>query len=90
VEAYSPDLGSVFQLPSVHTRLLAFYDYGAVSRNHSLPGELQNEFISSTGFGIRINNKNFSVRADFAQVLHPGGSETRYSKRAHVGIVFVY
>ncbi|MGH8756185.1 MAG: ShlB/FhaC/HecB family hemolysin secretion/activation protein, partial [Burkholderiales bacterium] len=90
VEAYSPDLGSVFHLPNVHTRLLAFYDYGAVSRNRALPGELQNEFISSTGFGIRINSKNFSVRADFAQVLHPGGSETRYSKRAHVGIVFVY
>lgn len=90
VEAYSPDLGSVFRLPNVHTRLLAFYDYGAVSRNHSLPGELQNEFISSTGFGIRINNKYFSVRADFAQVLHPGGSETRYSNRADFGIVFVY
>lgn len=90
VEAYSPDLGSVFRLPGVHTRLLAFYDYGAVTRNHALPGELQNEFISSTGFGIRINNKNFSVRADFAEVLHPGDSETRYSKRAHVGIVFVY
>ena len=90
VEAYSPDLGSVFRLPNVHTRLLLFYDYGAVSRNHALPGELQNEFISSTGFGIRINNKNFNVRADFAQVLHPGGSETRYSNRAHVGIVFVY
>ena len=90
VEAYSPDLGSGFHLPNVHTRLLAFYDYGAVSRNHALPGELQNEFISSTGFGIRINNKYFSVRADFAQVLHPGDSETRYSNRAHVGIVFVY
>ncbi|HMK13784.1 MAG TPA: ShlB/FhaC/HecB family hemolysin secretion/activation protein [Burkholderiales bacterium] len=90
VEAYSPDLGSVFLLPNVHTRLLLFYDYGAVSRNHALPGELQNEFISSTGFGIRINSKYFSVRADFAQVLHPGDGETRYSNRAHVGIVFVY
>ncbi len=90
VETYSPDLGRVFRLPSVHTRLLLFYDYGDVWRNHALPGELQNEFISSTGFGIRINSNNFSIRADFATVLHPGGSETSWSKRAHVGIVFVY
>ena len=90
VEAYSPDFGSAFRLPSVHTRLLLFYDYGDVWRNHALPGELTNEFISSTGFGVRVNHKNFSVRADFATVLHPGGSETSWSKRAHVGIVFVY
>ena len=74
----------------MRARLLAFYDYGAVSRNRPLPGELQNEFISSTGFGLRITHNNFSVRADFAQVLNPGGSEFRHSKRAHVGIIFVY
>ena len=90
VEAYSPDLGGWLQLPSVHTRLLLFYDYGDVWRNHALPGEIQNEFISSTGFGVRLYHKNFSVRADFATVLHPGDDETSWSKRAHVGIVFVY
>ena len=90
LEVYTPDFGSVFHLPDVHTRLLAFYDFGEVSRNNPLPGELQNEFISSTGFGLRITHKNFSVRADFAQVLNPGGVEFRHSKRAHVGVVFVY
>jgi len=78
------------QLPDVHTRLLLFYDYGDVWRNHALPGEITNQFISSTGFGVRLDQKHFAVRADFATVLHPGGSETSWSKRAHVGIVFVY
>jgi len=90
VEAYSPDLSGQLQLPDVHTRLLLFYDYGDVWRNHALPGEITNQFISSTGFGVRLDQKHFAVRADFATVLHPGGSETSWSKRAHVGIVFVY
>ena len=90
VEAYSPDLGGWLQLPSLHTRLLLFYDYGDVWRNHALPGEQTNEFISSAGFGVRVYHKNFSVRADFANVLAPGDGETSWSKMAHVGIVFVY
>lgn len=93
VEAYTPDFGGKL-INGTRVRLLAFYNFGQVSRNRPQPGEVQRQFISSVGLGLRVGRSGkfggFSLRADVAQVLNPGGLEFRHSKRAHIGVVYVY
>jgi hemolysin activation/secretion protein len=79
LELYTPDVARKMGLPpSYRARLLAFYDYGDVSRNKALPGEQSGKSIASAGVGARMNySKNVSLRFDVAQILR--SANTRHS-----------
>ena len=91
VELYTPNLGTKFGWTSVQTRLLAFYDWGTVSRNSVQPGELQGASPASAGVGVRFNAaKNFTAKVDYAHVLHGAGSANTGHTRVHMSFSFVY
>lgn len=77
-------------------RLLAFYDTGFVSRNSRQAGEFDTVSLDSAGFGVRLSyGTRFTLKADYAQVLHDGTqtgtpSGRKYNNRWHLtmGLVF--
>jgi len=85
LEIYTPDIARTIKLSeNYRARLLAFYDFGDVSRNKALPGEQEGKSIASAGVGARMNySKNVSFRFDLAQILRPVG--TRQSSNQRVG-----
>jgi hemolysin activation/secretion protein len=75
LELYTPELAPRLGMKDWNARLLAFYDFGRVSRIDPLPGEQQREGIASAGIGLRLAlQKSFSLRLDVAQILQQGGT----------------
>ena len=74
VDLYTPDLGNLFDTPEVRARLLVFYAAARLYRNHALPGEVQQQQISSYGVGLRAGyGKRVSLRLDLGVVDQGGG-----------------
>ncbi len=99
LELYSPDfgtqvgkkLGGKFANSSINARALVFFDYGQVSRNHVLPGEVEGSSASSIGAGLRLNfRKDIALRIDAAQVRAQGATPRGNSVRVHAGLVLTY
>ena len=74
VDLYTPDLGNLFDTPEVRARLLVFYAAARLYRNHALPGEVQQQQISSYGVSLRAGyGKRVSLRLDLGVVDQGGG-----------------
>lgn len=83
-EIYTPELGTMMGFETAKLRLLTFYDTGHVVRNNPQPGELESVSLDSVGLGMRMNyGTNFTIRADFAQVLHDGTQSGVPAGRTH-------
>lgn len=73
------------------SRLLGFYDFGAVSRNHALPGEQTGKFLASAGVGLRLSyGKSVSLRLDLAQILKAHGTRQTDDLRLNAGLAIIY
>lgn len=92
IELYTPELASRLGLSdSYKTRVLVFYDFGSVSRNHALPGESTGDSISSVGLGARVGyGKALSVRLDLARIMEPTGNRLTGSLRVGVAAAFMF
>ena len=91
LELYTPELAPRIGMKDWNARLLAFYDFGRVSRIDPLPGEQQREGIASAGIGLRLAlQKRFSLRLDVAQILDPGGTRERGHWRFAFGSVLSF
>ena len=91
LELYTPELAPRIGMKDWNARLLAFYDFGRVSRIDPLPGEQQREGIASAGIGLRLAlRKRFSLRLDVAQILEPGGTRERGHYRFAFGSVLSF
>lgn len=78
LELYTPELAPSVGLKGWNLRMLAFYDFGRVSRIDPLPGEQQKDGIASAGLGLRLAlPKRFSLRLDVANIVDPGGTRER-------------
>ena len=72
-------------------RMVGFYEYGQVWRNHSLPGETTHKSASDAGIGLRLNyGKSMSLRFDVANVLNPAGTRQRGDNRISAGMALVF
>lgn len=79
------------KLPNAHLFGAAFCDFGYVSRNNPLPGELPHEGVSSTGLGLRMTiGQSFQVKADIARVLDGGGLQEAGDYKGHVQLVMIF
>jgi hemolysin activation/secretion protein len=78
VEVYTPDVAKHFGIADTsRLRFLGFYDFGSLARNKPLPGEVDGEYISSVGLGLRYTHaKNVSLRVDVAQRLRSTPTHT--------------
>jgi len=84
IELITPNLCAGIKSRAVQCRALGFYDSAAVSRNHPLPGELQETSIGSVGIGWRMAlDKYVTLQMDYGYVLDAGGSQTKGDKRLH-------
>jgi len=91
VEFYTPDFADRLKLREARVRALAFVDAGTVRRNKSLPGEIDNQTISSFGFGLRIAyGKSLSARFDFAQIADGGGVEGSGDRRLQFSMSVIH
>ncbi|HET9403079.1 MAG TPA: POTRA domain-containing protein [Burkholderiales bacterium] len=92
VELYTPDLARGFGMTDAYkTRLLAFYDWGSVERNHALPGEIQRDSIASVGVGLRLTyKKSVSLRLDLAQILQETANRDNDSQRVTGALAIVF
>jgi len=92
LEVYTPDVAALVSAPgSVRMRGLVFYDFGSVSRNNALPGEVTSQSISSVGLGLRANySKYASLRFDVAHVLRDAGTRQSGDNRISAGLALVF
>jgi len=92
VEFYTPDFARGMGLTdSYKTRLLVFYDWGQVERNHPLPGEIEKDSIASAGFGLRVTyGKSISLRLDVAQILQETANRDNNSQRLTGSLAIVF
>jgi hemolysin activation/secretion protein len=91
LELYTPDLGTALKWEEARVRALAFFDAGSVQRNKALPNEVENEFISSAGMGLRFSwGKTATARVDYAYVLNGGASQGKGDQRVHFSLAVVY
>ncbi|MGH8673351.1 MAG: ShlB/FhaC/HecB family hemolysin secretion/activation protein, partial [Burkholderiales bacterium] len=91
LELYTPELAPSLGMKEWNARLLAFYDFGRITRVNPLPGEQQREGIASAGVGLRLAlPKRFSLRFDLAQILDPGGTRERGHYRFAFGSVWSF
>jgi hemolysin activation/secretion protein len=75
LEVYTPELAPMLGMKDWNARLLAFYDFGRITRVNPLPGEQLREGIASAGLGLRLAlQKAFSLRFDVANILQQGGT----------------
>ena len=82
LELYTPELAPSVGLKDWNLRMLAFYDFGRVSRVDPLAGETPKEGIASAGIGLRVAlPKRFSLRFDVATIVDPGGTRERNHTR---------
>ena len=87
LELYTPNLCD----GTTQCRLLSFYDYGHVSHNHRLPGELSTQTISSAGFGMRMSvEKNLTAQLDYARVIDTDTATPKGSHRLQFKVLVSY
>ncbi len=88
LELYSPELAPKLGRNDWNLRLLAFYDFGRVSRVNPLPGEDGHQGIASAGLGMRLAlQKIFALRFDLARIVDAGGSRERnHTRFAFAGV----
>ncbi|HUO44618.1 MAG TPA: ShlB/FhaC/HecB family hemolysin secretion/activation protein [Burkholderiales bacterium] len=98
-EIYTPDIARKIGYAGGHLRFLVFYDTGTISRNFLQPNEKYGISVDSVGVGLRfLTREVFSLRADFAYVLHDGGGDAtagepdgrRGSSTLHASAVWVF
>ena len=91
-EVFTPELARRISLPDgFRLRVVGFYDYGYLSRNHALPGEVTSQTISDVGLGVRMNyGKMMSLRLDVAHVLRDAGTRQNGDNRVSAGIALVF
>lgn len=91
-ELYTPDVARKVALTEDHKlRLLAFYDWGTIRRNHALPGEIAGDSIASVGVGLRLTYRKFmSLRVDLAQILQQTANRERDSQRVTGSLALVF
>lgn len=80
-------MGSV-RRPST-LRVFTFFDVGEGYVRNPQPGDLDSQYLSSTGFGLRYNlNNRLIVRFDYGHGFEvvPGSTT---NERAHVGVTYV-
>lgn len=92
LELYTPNFAPKAGLPEqFRLRMLGFYDFGSVSRNHALPGETQSKFISDVGIGVRVGyGKMMSFRLDVANVLKDAGTRQAGDWRISSGLALIF
>jgi hemolysin activation/secretion protein len=92
LELYTPNLAPRAGLPdAVRARLVAFYDFGSVSRNKALPGEREGQSIASTGIGLRMSyGRQASLRVDVAQILKAAGTRQTSDQRVTGSLILVF
>lgn len=92
LELYTPNLaGKVGLGDKWRTRMVGFYDFGAVSRNNPLPAELHGKYLASTGLGLRLTyGKSVSLRVDLAQILKDHGTRQSDNQRLNASLVIIY
>jgi hemolysin activation/secretion protein len=90
-ELYTPNLGPKFGWTSVQARLLAFSDWGWLSRNSAQPGESTSQSIGSVGVGMRFTaSPRFIMRADYARVIDAGGTEDKGHTRLNFSLSLIF
>lgn len=57
-------------------RILGFVDAGYISREHTLPGEVESEGLISAGMGVIWKRNNFSMSVYLSQALNGNGTNT--------------
>lgn len=92
VELYTPSFaGSVGLGDKWRSRLVGFYDFGAVSRNKALAGEQAGKYLASTGVGLRLSfGKSVNLRMDLAQILKAHGTRQVDDQRLNASIAIIY
>lgn len=88
LEVYTPELCAAL---GANCRVLAFYDFGSLTRNQPLPGEVASVHIASAGFGVRYAlGKRLNFQADYAYVIDPGTNIDRGAWKLHarIGVSF--
>jgi len=91
LEVYTPNFGPRIGLDGSNIRLLGFYDMG-YAVNNPLEGETkQKSAIASAGMGLRwTQQKSFSLRWDFGQVVDEGGSRQRGSRKTQFSVYYSF
>lgn len=88
LELYTP---SWCGAASWQCRALAFYDTGAVRRNHALPGEVDSTTIGSVGLGLRVLASRYAnLQLDYAHVVHAGATGRQGANRLHLRLALTY
>ncbi len=92
LEVYTPNFaGSTGLSDKWKTRLVGFYDFGAVSRNNVLPGEQAGKYLASTGVGLRMSfGKSVNLRVDVAQILKAFGTRQTDDTRVVGSLAIIY
>ncbi len=92
MEVYTPNWAEKVGLSDKwRSRLVGFYDFGAVSRNNTLPGEQAGKYLASTGLGLRLSyGKSVSLRVDLAQILKAHGTRQTDDQRLNASIAIIY
>ncbi len=92
LEVYTPNFAAATGLNDKwRTRLVGFYDFGAVSRNNALPGEQTGKYLASTGVGLRMSfGKSVNLRVDVAQILKAFGNRETDDQRVNASIAIIY
>ncbi|QDQ27955.1 ShlB/FhaC/HecB family hemolysin secretion/activation protein [Chitinimonas arctica] len=91
LEAYTPDMGKRLGWQNLSLRMLAFYDWGRLTRNDALAGETDSVELSGAGVGIRLGwGKHASVRLDIAKGLKDIAGQDKSDTKAHVSAIVSY
>lgn len=92
LELYTPNFSDKVGLNDKwRSRLVGFYDFGSVSRNDALPGELAGKYLASTGVGLRMAfGKTVSLRMDLAQILKAHGTRQTNEQRLNASLAIIY
>ena len=76
---------------SIVARALVFGDYGRVTRNNALPGEVSEVIIASVGAGLRPSlAPHFNLRVDAAHVARGTAAHPRGDESVHFTIGVAY
>lgn len=91
-EVYTPNWAEKVGLGDKwRTRLVGFYDFGAVTRNDPLIGEQHGKYLASTGLGLRLSyGKSVSLRVDLAQILKAHGTRQTDDQRLNASLAIIY
>ena len=92
LELYTPNFAAAAGLSDKwRSRLVGFYDFGAVSRNNTLPSEQAGKYLASTGIGLRMAfGKSVSLRVDLAQILKAHGTRQTDDQRMNASLAVIY